>query len=309
MLNSFLAWRGWPRKLLGVFSPAANSTKTVTDMDPIKRIAFVVNDSKVGAASLAEKLQKIAAESGVEILRTSSFSVERGFLEGADACCVIGGDGTFLSVAVESGREQVPLVGVNLGTLGFLTTFASDEAAGLFSRVLNGEYNLSYRSMLDCQIFEGHSDFALNDVVVKAKENAIILHVNVFADDEFITTYVCDGLIFSTPTGSTAYTLSAGGPMVHPMSEVISLTPICAHTLSNRSIIFPESVSLRVENAEKNEPLLVAMDGQRNLATSGGSIRIKKAERSLPIAQKLDYSHFKVVRRKLMWNGGYKGEL
>tara|TARA_B110000037_G_C17101772_1_gene498284 strand:+ start:1269 stop:2105 length:837 start_codon:yes stop_codon:yes gene_type:complete len=277
-------------------------------MDPIKRIAFVINDTKSGASDLGASLQALAIDQGVEIVRASGFPVDRGFLDGVDACCVIGGDGTFLSVAVEAARQQVPLVGVNRGTLGFLTTFAGDEAEELFPRVLNGEYRLNHRSMLDCQVHEGHSDFALNDVVVKAKENATILHVKVYADDEFITTYVCDGLIFSTPTGSTAYTLSAGGPLVHPMAEVISLTPICPHTLSNRSIILPHNVNLRVENADKNEPLLVAIDGQRNLTTSGGPIRIKQAERKLPIAQKLDYSHFNVVRKKLKWNGGYKGE-
>ena len=149
-------------------------------------------------------------------------------------------------------------------------------------------------------------DVALNDVVIKSASVSGIVHLNVFADEEFVTTYICDGLIFSTPTGSTAYTLSAGGPLIHPESKVISLTPICPHALSNRSIILPDNVQLRVENAVPNGQLVVAVDGQRNLSTSeDGTIAIKLSSQSLQMAQKVDYSHFDVVRRKLKWSGGY----
>ena len=106
---------------------------------------------------------------------------------------------------------------------------------------------------------------SLNDVVIKSASASRIVHLNVFADDEFVTTYVCDGLIFSTPTGSTAYTLSVGGPLIHPDSPVLSLTPICPHALSNRSIILPDCVELRVENASADDQLVIAVDGQRNL--------------------------------------------
>lgn len=281
----------------------------MSDPKPIKRLAFVLNQTKSGASELLDRLKEVALKRGVEIRETSEFPVPDGFLEGMDACCVIGGDGTFLSVAAESTRRQVPLIGVNRGTLGFLTTYTAEEIEEALPAVLDGAYKVRSRGLLECRTHEDHMDLALNDVVIKAASVSRIAHLNVFADDEFVTTYICDGLIFSTPTGSTAYTLSAGGPLVHPESKVISLTPICPHALSNRSIIFPEDVELRVENAYPNERLMVAVDGQRNLSTSKDCpIRIRHSSQRLPIAQKVDYSHFNVVRRKLKWSGGYAGD-
>lgn len=280
----------------------------MSDSRRIKRLAFLVNESKSGTKDLADQLRSLAEGVGCEVRYSADFPVKEGFLEGIDLCCVIGGDGTFLSAAVESATHQVPLLGVNRGTLGFLTTYAPDEIEELFPEVLMGSYQLKHRSLLECETYANQVDYALNDVVVKSAGIGRIVHINVYANDEFITRYVCDGLIFSSPTGSTAYTLSAGGPMVHPDAGVISLTPICAHTLSNRSIILPVDVELRVENAQPREELLVAVDGQRNLTTLGGCpIRIRTSERKLPIAQRVDYSHFSVVRHKLHWNGGYAG--
>ncbi len=276
---------------------------------PIKRLAFVLNQSKSGAFELLNQLRATAEAKGVETRETFEFPVPDGFLKGMDACCVIGGDGTFLSVASESTKRQVPLIGVNRGTLGFLTTYTSEEIESLFPSILEGAYDVRRRGLLECCTHDNQVDVALNDVVIKSASVSGIVHLNVFADDEFVTTYICDGLIFSTPTGSTAYTLSAGGPLIHPESEVISLTPICPHALSNRSIILPDSVELRVENAEPQDQLVIAVDGQRNLSTSEeGTIAIKLSSKSLQMAQKVDYSHFSVVRRKLKWSGGYVRE-
>lgn len=278
-------------------------------MRAIKNLAFVINGSKAGSIELVDKLESIATAHGVTCRSVTGFPVPQNSLEGADACCVIGGDGTFLSAATEATRCDVPVIGVNRGTLGFLTTYTSEEVEELFPSILNGEFKVQSRSLLECQVQESHSDHALNDVVVKAADSSQIIQVNVFADDEFVTTYVCDGLIFSTPTGSTAYTLSAGGPLMHPDSEAISLTPICPHTLSNRSIIFPSNVTLRVENAKLGQRLLVAIDGQRNLnILEGSSFSLSVSKQRLRIAQKLDYSHFAVVRQKLKWSGGYVAE-
>jgi NAD+ kinase len=120
-----------------------------------------------------------------------------------------------------------------------------------------------------------------------------------------VTDYYCDGLIFTTPTGSTAYNLSAGGPLIHPAAEVIAMTPVCPHTLSNRSIIFRDNVKLRVYNRMDHSRLLVAMDGQRNLTfCQGAPVEISISPLKLSLAQRVDYSHFSVVRTKLQWSGG-----
>ncbi len=276
-------------------------------MQPIRSLAFVVNAQKSGANELAQALMNIAVANGIRISHTNQFPLPTGFLKGFDACCVIGGDGTLLGVVCESAREQVPIIGVNRGSLGFLTTFSADEVGALFPALLTGEFHLAHRSLLSCSSCEGHQqDLALNDVLIKDERPSRLVRLEVFADDELVTDYVCDGLIFSTPTGSTAYNLSAGGPLIHPDAGVIAMTPICPHTLSNRSIIFRRDVKLRVVNRSDASRLLVAMDGQRNLITCENSpIEISVAKNELLLAQRLDYSHFSVMRAKLRWSGGY----
>jgi NAD+ kinase len=274
-------------------------------MKSIRKLAFVVNENKDGAPALARELAVIARASGVSFKQTTRFPLPPGYLKGFDACCVIGGDGTLLGVARESAREQVPIIGVNRGSLGFLTTFSADEARAHFAELLSGAFRIDHRAMLECSTGKGPHDLALNDVLLKDEVNSRLVRLEVFADGELVTDYTCDGLIFSTATGSTAYNLSAGGPIVHPAAGVIAMTPICPHTLSNRSIIFRENVKLRVFNRSDDSRLLVAIDGQRNLKVSSHSpVEISMAKIRLPLAQRAYYSHFSVVRTKLKWSGG-----
>jgi NAD+ kinase len=275
-------------------------------MKPIRQLAFVVNEQKEGAPALARELVALARTAGVALKQTTRFPLPKGWLHGCDACCVIGGDGTLLGVACESAREQVPIIGVNRGSLGFLTTFSADEARAQFLELLEGQFRVDHRAMLECSTGTGPHDLALNDVLIKDEVNSRLVRLEVFADGELVTDYTCDGLIFSTPTGSTAYNLSAGGPIMHPAAGVIAMTPICPHTLSNRSIIFRENVRLRVFNRSPTARLLVAMDGQRNLQVGAQSpVEISVAQLRLPLAQRADYSHFSVVRTKLKWSGGF----
>lgn len=274
-------------------------------MKPIRSLAFVVNLDKAGAPQLARLLAECARRSGVKLRQTTRFPLPKNYLAGVDACCVIGGDGTLLGVARESARRQVPIIGVNRGSLGFLTTFSADEARGHFADLLRGRFRIDHRTMLDCSTGPQSHDLALNDVLIKDEVNSRLVRLEVFADGELVTEYTCDGLIFSTPTGSTAYNLSAGGPILHPSAGVIAMTPICPHTLSNRSIIFRDQVKLRVINRSEGARLLVAMDGQRNLKVGVGSpVEITISKLRLPLAQRVDYSHFAVVREKLKWSGG-----
>jgi NAD+ kinase len=272
---------------------------------PIRSLALVVNDQKSGAPQIAETLAAIAREHGVTTRTTSQFPLPDGWLKDTDACCVIGGDGTLLGVVRESARHQVPIIGVNRGSLGFLTTYSAEEARAQFPALLGGDYRIAWRSLLDCSTGPGHHDLALNDVLLKDERNSHLVRLEVYADDELVTDYFSDGLIFSTPTGSTAYNLSAGGPIIHPGAEVIAMTPICPHTLSNRSIIFRHDVKLRVYNRVENSPLLVGVDGQRNVVTCGENpIEISLSGLRLPLVQRRDYEHFSVVRTKLKWSGG-----
>lgn len=278
-------------------------------MKPIRKLAFVINEDKAGAPELARELIADARSLGLKIKQTPRFPLPKGFLRGYDACCVIGGDGTLLGVAREAARQQVPIIGVNRGSLGFLTTFSADEARTHFASLLGGQYRVHHRSLLQCSTGQGPHDVALNDVLIKNEVNSRLVQLEVCADGELVTNYTCDGLIFSTPTGSTAYNLSAGGPLIHPDAAVIAMTPICPHTLSNRSIIFRESVCLRVFNRSRASRLLVAIDGQRDLKVGVGSpIEITISKLRLPLVQRVDYSHFSVVRTKLSWSGALVDE-
>jgi NAD+ kinase len=275
-------------------------------MKPIRHLAFVVNHDKDGAPALARELATIARRTGVKVKQTTRSTLPDGWLAGCDACCVIGGDGTLLGVARESARANVPIIGVNRGSLGFLTTFSADEALAQFPALLGGSFHIDHRAMLDCSTRPGEHDLALNDVLIKDEVNSRLVRLEVVADGKLVTDYTCDGLIFSTPTGSTAYNLSAGGPIVHPTAAVIAMTPICPHTLSNRTIIFRDNVKLRVFNRSIGSRLLVAMDGQRNLRVGTSSpVEITIARRRLPLAQRASYEHFSVVRTKLKWSGGF----
>ena len=277
-------------------------------MSPIRNLAFVVNEPKPGARELADDLMALARAAGVAVAHTGTYPVADNFLAGHDACCVIGGDGTLLGIAAGSARTQVPIIGVNRGSLGFLTTFSSDDIRECFPTLLSGNFQIARRALLACSTGTGATDLALNDVLIKAEVNSRLVSLEVTADGELVTDYDCDGLIFATPTGSTAYNLSAGGPLIHPSSEVIALTPICPHTLSNRSIILRAGVKLVVRNLDRDSTLLVTVDGQRDYRVSNGEpITITLAAERLPLVQRRDYAHFSVVRSKLNWRGGVAG--
>jgi NAD+ kinase len=273
----------------------------------LRHLAFVVNSSKKGAPELAEFLIEVARKQGAEIALADSFPVAPDFLDGRDACCVIGGDGTLLSVASHSARVNVPIIGVNRGTLGFLTVFSPEDARERFSRLLAGEFSISRRAMLECSS-TGGGGLALNDIIIKESFSSRLITLEVFANDEWVTRFSCDGLIFSTPTGSTAYNLSAGGPVSHPDARIIAMTPICPHTLTNRTIIFDDRVRLRVVNGKSDHPLSIVMDGQRSAHLgSGESVHIAMSALRVPLVQPLNYAHFGVIRTKLGWSGAAGG--
>jgi len=274
-------------------------------MEQLRRIAFVVNPDRPGAAELGAELMAIAGKAAAKRTELNQGrKLPRGYFKGCDAVCVIGGDGTLLGVVRAAMRENIPILGVNRGSLGFLTTYPAEEARTHFRAIIKGDYRIARRTLLDCRAGPGHHDIALNDVLIKNEVNSRLVRLEVFADDELVTDYYCDGIIFSTPTGSTAYNLAAGGPIMHPAAQTIAMTPICPHTLSNRTIIFRDRVKLRIVNRTEDARLLVAMDGQRNSLVTGGSIEISLAPRRIALVQPRGYSHFSVMRAKLKWSGG-----
>lgn len=269
----------------------------------LKRIAFVVNSQKPRAGELANFLEGVCQENGVESTRSSDYPIAEGYLEGSDACCVLGGDGTILSAAPESMRSGVPVFGVNQGKLGFLATYSPASIREHFVAVLRGEFDIQKRSVLHCITADNQHALALNDAVIKSEDGRRLIGLQVWCGDTLVTEYFSDGLIFSTPTGSTAYNLSAGGPIIMPGAEVLVMTPICPHSLSNRSLVLTRETQLKV-CVLQNDPAQVTLDGATRF--EGDNIfplNIYISRRELPLLLPRSYSYFTILRQKLGWGG------
>jgi len=276
-------------------------------MRPLQTIAFFCNPHKPGARELADSLVSVADSLCKKTRFTDSLPISESFLDGIDALCVIGGDGTLLSVAEPCAKRDIPIIGINRGSLGFLTTFSCDEACEYLPKIINGEYTTSKRSLLEASVDGGPSQLALNDVVIKDTTTANVLSLEVKSRQGLITDYLCDGLIFATPTGSTAYNLSAGGPLIQPEASVFAMTPICAHSLSNRSIIFDAREELYITQPGGKNELRVFKDGNACLRMSQKSVlKIWLSSKNLSLIQKHEYAHFDVIRTKLKWSGSNK---
>ena len=276
-------------------------------MQSLESIAFFINETKAGAPELAKELIAIAENQCKEIRVTSDFPLSGDFLNDVSACCVIGGDGTLLGVAEQCANRSIPVIGINRGGLGFLTTFSGEEAVKLFPDVLNGEYCITERSMLQTSTKQGEVHNALNDAVIKEIHSGDILNLEVCNEAGWITDYLCDGIIIATPTGSTAYNLSAGGPLVDPKASVLAMTPICPHTLSNRSIIFDSGTRLTLRDASESKTLQVILDGGNRMTIQPGeSVTLGLSNKSLSLIHQMNFNHFEVVRTKLKWSGSHK---
>jgi NAD+ kinase len=219
---------------------------------------------------------------------------------------VMGGDGTLLSVARRYGQQGIPILGVNVGGLGFLTEVSLEELYPALEQILDGRFEVEERMMLSATIFREGRPFweetVLNDAVINKGALARIVELTTWIDGEYLTTYRADGLIIATPTGSTAYTLSAGGPIVYPTLRHVLLLPICPHTLSNRPIILPETVTVGVTLEPKAEDVYLTVDGQVGMALQAADrVEVKCAPHHLKLIKSPRRSHFEILRAKLGW--------
>ncbi|MBI1921820.1 MAG: NAD(+)/NADH kinase [Geobacter sp.] len=233
--------------------------------------------------------------------------VERADIPGcADLVVVLGGDGTLISVARLMGDLEVPILAVNLGSLGFLTEIALDELYSSLELVLKGDYSVSERMMLRCRILrdgaEIGSHLVLNDVVINKGALARIIDLEAYVDDNYLTTFKADGLIISSPTGSTGYSLSANGPIVHPAVNCILVTPICPHTLTNRPVVVSRDSKVRVRLISKDEDVFLTLDGQVGVdLRSGDVLEVWRAENRTRLIMSKNRDFFEVLRMKLKW--------
>ena len=226
----------------------------------------------------------------------------------ADLIFVLGGDGTMLRVARELGDAETPLLGINLGNLGFLTSVRGDDLPAATRQILRGDFQVQARFRIET-VLRRHgrriaSHRALNDAVVSRGAVSRIVRLRVTIDGVLLTEYLCDGMIFATPTGSTAYSLSAGGPILLPAARACILTPICSHALSNRPVVAGEDSVVRCQVVSAAGELLLTIDGQVQMPMQvGDEVEIRKSAHGVRLVSPRGQTYFDVLRQKLKWSG------
>jgi NAD+ kinase len=226
--------------------------------------------------------------------------------ERCDLIIVVGGDGTFLSAARAMAAHGIPLVGINLGRLGFLVDVSPDHLEANLDRILDGDYAVDDRAVLEATLDgSDHIEWALNDIVIHKWNTVRMVELGTFVDGHFVNAQRSDGLIVSTPTGSTAYALSGGGPLVHPALDALLLVPICPHTLSNRPLVVggDSLIELRLCHQESGQVRLTC-DGQTHLPLDAGArVRIRRSPHRARLLHPPGHDHFGILRAKLGWGG------
>ena len=283
---------------------------------PIKRIGIISKPKKTEIREIVPPLCAWLRERDVEvfidketgsIVESPGRSLSRNEMPGqVDLLVVLGGDGTLLATARALSRKPVPILPVNLGGLGFLTVITRDELYPTLELVLAGKAQIERRVQIEGELVrtdEVISSFlALNDVVLNKGAIARILDFDVLVDGHFISTYKSDGLIVSTPTGSTAYSLAAGGPIVAPSVGAFIVTPICAHTLTHRPLVLPDTAQIEVVVKSPREAAYLTVDGQVGIAAhSEDIVRLRKAASCVEIVQPPAKNYFEILRQKLKW--------
>ena len=281
-------------------------------------IGLVGHPKKEGVAELTGALREEFARRDVQLCLDETTAnllgnpaIGRPISELGASCELIiglGGDGTVLSTVRALGDNLRPIFGINLGTLGFLTCLGPADYRQAVQSIVAEKYLLSSRALLDVAIVRGGTSFeehlGLNDAVISRGALSRLIRLETRVNGSLLTTYNADGLIVATPTGSTAYSLSAGGPLLTPESNVFAITPICPHTLTNRSVVVGDQTVIEVRLGKQEDEVYLTVDGQRGVAMqSDDLVRIRRADRSLLLAMMPDLPFLELARRKLKWSG------
>lgn len=281
----------------------------------IKKVGLVANIEKENISAFAGALAGWLEDRKIRVSLEANIAATIGGSGGfklddlaarVDLIAVLGGDGTMLRTARYVAHHPVPIVGINMGTFGYLTEVNLNETYAALDLILKGDCTTEKRMMLDVKIRRGNKTIGggivLNDVVINRGNLSRIVELETSVNSQYLTTYKSDGLIISTPTGSTAYSLSAGGPIVFPGKELIIINPICPHTLTNRPVIFPESSVLTVTLWSKESGATVTLDGQESYRISSGDVMtIRKSRHYTRLVLSPHRSYGEILRSKLGW--------
>ena len=222
----------------------------------------------------------------------------------ADIAVSMGGDGTFLAAASRVGNKDIPILGINMGRLGFLADVSPEEIKECIDDIYNHTYKIDERSVIEVK-YEGPElsgyPYALNEVAVLKRDNSSMISIRVEVNGEFLATYQADGLIINTPTGSTGYALSVGGPIIVPQSGTFCITPVASHSLNARPITLRDQVELTLSVESRNHNFLVAIDGRSEACTEATRLILRRAPYNIKVLQRKNHSFYSTLREKLMW--------
>lgn len=275
----------------------------------IKSVSIVVKPDNDEALVAAHGLSKWLTEREIQLdgepLIASDISAGSPTV-GSDLVVVLGGDGTMIAAARLIGDGEPLVLGINYGSLGYLTDFRFEEMLPALEAIFDGDCEIDRRVMLDAEHWRNDellsTDRVLNDVVINKAALARIIEIEVSLNDLAVNTYRADGLIVATPTGSTAYNLSAGGPIVYPSMNAVVLTPICPFTLTNRPIVVPDHATIELKLHDENEGVVLSLDGQTGYPMRArDAVRIRKSSATLNLVQPTNRNYFDVLRDKLKW--------
>ncbi len=273
------------------------------------KIKFEIFADKFRAEQLAPTVRQIkeylsAHNAAVIDDDISIFSIQSSVEEDIDFVISLGGDGTFLKAASRVGDRQIPIIGVNMGRLGFLADVLPSEIEEALNNVLTGNYTIEEHAVIQAETTDGvleGSPFALNDIAVLKRDSASMISIKARINGDFLVTYQADGLIVATPTGSTAYNLSNGGPIIGPYSRSLCITPVAPHSLNIRPIVINDDAVIDLEVESRSHHFLVAVDGRSNKMAEGTKITIRKAPYTVKIVKQNHQRYFSTLREKLMW--------
>lgn len=216
----------------------------------------------------------------------------------ADFAVSMGGDGTFLKTAERIGQKAIPILGVNVGRLGFLADITPDDIGSCLRALHEGDYEVENRAMIELVSW---GSYALNDVAILKRDSASMISIKASINGEYLTTYQADGLIVSTPTGSTAYSLSNGGPIIVPGTNVLAMTAVAPHSLNVRPIVIPDTAEITLDVESRSHAFLVAVDGRSVKCPEGTRITLRRAPYNIHIVKRSGRQYFSTLREKMMW--------
>ena len=278
-----------------------------------KAVGMYYNVNRGDIVEIAQEVAEIFASEHVECYVNDKllaacagvrYLPNRDFLDTISMMVVIGGDGTFLRTAARVNRQDIPILGINAGRLGFLADVSSQELEDTLDEIFKHYYKVEERTLLrlhtEERVYKGYN-YALNEIAVLKRDSSSMITIHTFLDGEYLTSYQSDGLVIATPTGSTAYSMSVGGPIITPQCGNLVLSPVAPHSLNVCPLVIPDSSVITLQVESRNRCFLISLDGRSEVFPSGMELTLSKADYKTKVVKRYNHTFYQTLREKLMW--------